>query len=143
MDVRDLSFAGANARSALRKVRAALDGADAPDAWVLVSIGGNDMLGNTSAADFAQDLEQLLVVARGEGSHPRTVLMQELPLIPGAWAFRAAQRRLAAKHGVRLIPKRLLAGVVLAEENVVDGLHLSAAGHERMAERLEPWLGGL
>jgi acyl-CoA thioesterase I len=139
-DVRDRSFPGANTRSALRTLTKVLGPADNPHAWVLVCIGGNDMLGKTSAEDFANDLDQLLAVARGNPPHRRTVLMQELPLIPGAWAFGTIQRRLAAKHGVVLIPKRLLAGVVLTEENVVDGLHLSAAGHERMAELLLPWV---
>jgi acyl-CoA thioesterase I len=142
IDVRDLSFQGANTRLALRKLTAALEGVDSQEAWVLVSIGGNDMLGRTSAEDFGKDLEQLLAVARGDPARPRTVIMQELPLIPGAWAFGAEQRRLAAKFEVVLIPKRLLAGVVLTEENVVDGLHLSAAGHERMAELLAQWVGG-
>ncbi|MCI0456532.1 MAG: hypothetical protein L0Z62_06080 [Gemmataceae bacterium] len=67
--------------------------------------------------------------------------MLELPLLPRAWAFGAQQRRLAAKHGVVLIPKRLLAGLLLTEANVVDGLHLSPAGHARLPARLGPWLG--
>jgi lysophospholipase L1-like esterase len=137
----DLSFAGANTRSALRRLTAALEGRADDPSWVLISIGGNDMLGKTSAEDFANDLDRLLALACGDPPHRRTVLMQELPLIPGASAFGAAQRRLAARYGVVLIPKRLLAGVVLTDENVVDGLHLSAAGHEHMAEALAPWLG--
>ncbi|HYT91625.1 MAG TPA: hypothetical protein VEL76_23130 [Gemmataceae bacterium] len=48
---------------------------------------------------------------------------------------------MASKHDVVLIPKRLLAGVILTGANVVDGLHLSSAGHARMAEQLGPWLG--
>jgi acyl-CoA thioesterase-1 len=140
IEVCDLSFAGANAHSALRGLAQALESDKDGGAWVLISIGGNDMLGRTSADNFEKDLDQLLEAARGNAATPRTVLMQELPLIPGAWAFGAIQRRLAAKHGVLLIPKRLLAGVVLTDENVVDGLHLSSAGHERMADLLVKWL---
>jgi acyl-CoA thioesterase I len=140
IEVCDLSFAGANTHYALRSVTQELGPEKNTDAWVLISIGGNDMLGKTSAEAFASELDQLLEVARGDPTRPRTVLMQELPLLPGAWPFGAAQRRLAAKHGVILIPKRLLAGVVLTDENVVDGLHLSPAGHERMADLLVPWV---
>ena len=67
--------------------------------------------------------------------------MLELPLLPGQWAFGARQRNLAAKHDVVLIPKRLLAGLVLTDANVSDGLHLTPAGQDRMAELLVSWLG--
>lgn len=67
--------------------------------------------------------------------------MLELPIIPGKWAYGAQQRRVAARHGALLVPKRLLAGVVLTQENTTDGLHLSATGHERMAQLLIAWLG--
>jgi len=105
IEVRDLSYAGANTHSVLREVRAGLEAEDSASAWVLVSIGGNDMLGRTTAEAFGRDLDELLTLARGNPSRPRMVLMQELPLIPGAWAFGAEQRRLAARHGVVLIPK--------------------------------------
>lgn len=137
----DLSFAGANAASALRKQASVIERDAASQDWVLICIGGNDMLGPTKADDFGASLDQLLAKARGEPDHPRIVLMMELPIIPGAWAFAAWQRRLAAKYGVILIPKHIMADVVLTDANVIDGLHLSDAGHDRMAELLVPWLG--
>jgi acyl-CoA thioesterase-1 len=141
VEVRDLSFAGANAHTALRQQLPVVEHEANDDAWVLVSIGGNDMLGGTTSDEFCASLDQLLAAARGDPKHPRVVLMLELPLIPGAWSFGACQRRLAAKHGVILIPKRVMAGVVLDQADVVDGLHLSPAGHERMAQELAPWVG--
>ena len=139
--VHDLSFPGANTHYALQKLTKTLEKDSDPEAWMLLSIGGNDLLGRTKVEDFATDLDRLLAVARGNGPQPRTVLMQELPLIPGAWRFGAEQRRLAAKHGVMLIPKRVLADIVLGDANVLDGLHLSPAGHIKMAEAMEGWLG--
>jgi acyl-CoA thioesterase-1 len=141
VDVTDISFAGADARWALRQQVPHIETDDDPEAWVLVSIGGNDMLGRTTPAEFGQNLDSLLAAARGDPSRPRTVLMLELPLIPGAWAFGAHQRRLAARHGVVLVPKRVLAGVILDAADVLDGVHLSPAGHERMARELAAWLG--
>jgi acyl-CoA thioesterase-1 len=141
VEVRDLSFAGANAQSALLGQLPKIERDDDPEAWVLVSIGGNDMLGRTTAEEFERYLDRLLAGARGDPAQPRTVLMLELPLIPGAWEFGASQRRLAARHGVVLVPKRLMAGVVLNEVDVLDGVHLSPDGHERMARELAPWLG--
>ena len=141
IDIHDLSFAGANARSAYRHLKNKLKPDSDADAWVLIGIGGNDMLGSTSPAEFSEYLDQLLSVARGDPDRPRLVVMQELPMVPFAWSFAAHQRRLAAQHGVVLIPKRVLAGVILAEANVLDGLHLSQEGHERMAQLMAEWLG--
>ena len=67
--------------------------------------------------------------------------MLELPIIPGRWAYGGIQRRLADKHRVTLIPKRLLAGVIFETENTLDGIHLSAKGHRAMVEELAPWPG--
>jgi lysophospholipase L1-like esterase len=141
LDVRDLSFAGATTRAALKKLAATKGFGGDRAGWVLLCIGGNDLLGGTPAAEFGRDLDALLALARGDPGAPRTVLLLELPLLPGAWAYGAQQRRLAARHGVVLVPKRLLAGVILTEANVTDGLHLSPEGHARLAARLGPWLG--
>jgi len=66
--------------------------------------------------------------------------MMELPLIPWRGPFGLWQRRLAAKHGRGVDSEAGTGRVVLREENVLDGLHLSPAGHERMAQVLIPWL---
>jgi acyl-CoA thioesterase-1 len=141
VEVRDLSAQGANVHWALRQQIPTVQREGRPDDWVLISVGGNDMLGPTSTTEFGEKLDMLLAAARGDPNHPRLAFMQELPLIPWAGAFGLWQRRLAAKYDVVLIPKRLLAAVVLDKENVLDGLHLSPAGHERMAESMAQWLG--
>ncbi len=100
---------------------------------VLVEIGGNDLLGPTSAADFDHDLGELL----GRVCRPgRVVIMVELPLPPLCNGFGLAQRRRAAEHGVALIPRRVLMSVLTADGATTDGLHLTPAGHERMADAL-------
>ena len=63
----------------------------------------------------------------------RTVAMFELPLLPHKIAYGQIQRRLAAKYGVFLIPKRYLADVVSGADATSDGLHLSNLGARRMA----------
>jgi len=141
IEVRNLASPGADIRSALRRQIPVLEREGDQAAWVLVVIGGNDMLAGISVDAFEEDLDHLLAAARGDPVRPRIVLMQELPLIPWAGPLGLRQRRLAARHGVVLIPKRLLAGVLLDDANVTDGLHLSATGHERMAQALVPWLG--
>ncbi len=99
--VEDRSFPGATTAAGLREVRAKPITGD----LVLVEIGGNDMLGSTPAAKFERDLDELLAAVCRPG---RVVLMFELPLPPSYNAYGRAQRRVAWKHGVQLIPKRCL-----------------------------------
>jgi acyl-CoA thioesterase-1 len=101
------------------------------DGIVLLEIGGNDLLGTTTAADYEDRLERLLaLVCRGN----RTVLMFELPLPPFCNEYGRVQRRLAAASGVALIPKRVFVGVLTQGDATLDSVHLSQRGHQEMAE---------
>jgi len=135
IDVHDLSQMGGTVASALRR----LDKEPLGDGIVLLEIGGNDLLGPTRAGDFEDRLDALLVqVCRGG----RTVLMFELPLPPFCNNFGLIQRRLAAKHGVRLIPRRILVGVLTGSDATVDSIHLTQSGHQAMAEAVWSLIGG-
>ncbi|MEX2561403.1 MAG: GDSL-type esterase/lipase family protein [Pirellulales bacterium] len=125
--IRDHSRMGAKVASA-REQAAALS---AGESLVLLEIGGNDVLGSTRPAEFERGLEQLL---NDVGRPGRTVIMFELPLPPLFNAYGLIQRRLARRHGVVLIPKRVLLGVLRRDGATLDSVHLSQAGHERMAE---------
>jgi len=98
---------------------------------VLLEIGGNDVLGSTSTDEYERNLDALLHCVTGSGRH---VVMFELPIPPLANGYGRAQRNLAAKHNVVLIPKRVLMGVLTDEGATVDSLHLSPSGHQQMAE---------
>ena len=63
--------------------------------------------------------------------------MFELPLPPLHNGFGTAQRQLAAKYGVALIPKRPLTAVFGMKDGTVDGLHLSDAGHRALAQSVQ------
>ena len=122
----NLAIGGATAATALQQAE------KLPDAGglVLLEIGGNDMLGTTTSERFESDLDALLtrVVAAD-----RVTLMFELPLPPFRNEYGRIQRRLAAKHGVRLIPKHVFCAVLTGDGMTVDGIHLTRAGHLRMA----------
>ena len=126
IEVVNLAFSGAKAGSAAKRVTSGEIGG----AVVLVEIGGNDLLGGTTPAEFERDLDVLLTKA---GDGPRLVVMLELPLPPLYNRFGEIQRRLAGRHNVVLVPKRYFASVLIGEEATLDGLHLSPAGHRRMA----------
>lgn len=111
----------------------------ASDALVILEIGGNDLLSGTTAATFARSLEALVVGARRNGGQ---VVMFELPLLPGKWAFGSAQRNIARSHGVALIPKRVLARLLTDPKNVGDdALHLTQPGHLWLSSEVGQWLG--
>lgn len=123
----DASQPGATLKSAVEQV--ALLGNE--PSVLLFEIGGNDLLEGVPVAQFTQDLERLFIKSR----HPeRIMIMFELPLPPLAFRYGEAQRKLAAKHGVALIPKQKLIGVIASTGGTVDGIHLAPLGHQRMAE---------
>lgn len=112
----------------------------AGDSLVLLEIGGNDLLGTPTPAEFERDLRELL---RTVCQPKRVVVLLELPLLPLQARYGSIQRTLAAAQGVSLIPKRFLARVLGAPGATVDGLHLSATGSQLMAETMGEALGGL
>lgn len=127
IEVHDLSAMGATVASARKQA----DRLRPDDTIVVVEIGGNDLLGETSVPDFSTGLEALLQQVCRPG---RTVVMFELPLPPTFNAYGRIQRQLAARHGVVLIPKRVLMGVLTDRDATLDTIHLSQCGHERLAE---------
>ena len=102
---------------------------------VLIEIGGNDLLGGEPSSKFDNDLKSLLSEVCADG---RAVVMFELPLHPFCNGYARTQRRLCSEFNVPLISRGVLAHVLYPEANTVDSLHLSAAGHRDLAERIAP-----
>lgn len=134
IEVLDHSRVGATAATAIRQVEQFPSGASV----VLLEIGGNDLLGSTSSREFEQALDRLLAITC---TADRVVIMFELPLPPFHNEFGRVQRILAAKYGVRLIPKRILASVLTESGGTVDSLHLSVEGHRTLAAEVMKLLG--
>ncbi|HEX8199318.1 MAG TPA: GDSL-type esterase/lipase family protein, partial [Isosphaeraceae bacterium] len=124
--IRDHSEAGATARSASGQAEAL----SADEQLVLLEIGGNDLLGGARPEEFAAGLETLLTAVSRPG---RVVVMLELPLPPFSNEFGRVQRRLARRHRVLLVPKRVFLGVLQQEGATFDSIHLTPEGHDRMA----------
>jgi acyl-CoA thioesterase I len=106
--------------------------------YAIIEIGGNDMLEGVPPDAFAAALDAILSRAGAEGR--RRIVLLELPLLPGRWQYGAIQRRLAAKYDALLVPKRVLARVLLGEGNTSDGIHLRQRGHDALALELARWL---
>jgi acyl-CoA thioesterase-1 len=127
LEVVNLSQAGATTESALLQAQQIRR----PNSLVIVEIGGNDFLGATKSSGFESNL-QILLAALASQRH--TITMFELPLFPFHNGFGSAQRLLAHKYGVVLLPKTYLAGILSAPGATIDGLHLSQSGHDAMAK---------
>jgi acyl-CoA thioesterase I len=125
IEVRNLARPGATTQDARTMARQVLP----EDHIVLLEIGGNDLIGDTSASEFGRQLNALIAQLTASG---RTIAMFELPLLPQKIEYGQVQRRLAAKYGVVLIPKRFLARVMTGVNATTDGLHLSSVGAQRM-----------
>ncbi len=132
--INDLSRSGADAATAMQQA----EQVSGPTSLVLVEIGGNDVLRATRPDAFEQALDVLLAKLRDGG---RTIIMLELPLPPFHNRYGDSQRRLAARHGVLLIPKRVLIGVLTSEGATLDTIHLSRRGHTLMAEAVWDTIG--
>jgi acyl-CoA thioesterase I len=125
----DLSRAGATTGSA----RKLIDSVEFKDGLVLLEIGGNDLFWSPPAEMFRSDLEAIIRKVSGAG---RTVIMFELPLHPMQNYMGRIQRELAERYEVTLIPKRVLTRVLSIPNGSLDGLHLSASGHQYMADMI-------
>jgi acyl-CoA thioesterase-1 len=134
IEVVNLAQSGATVASAWKQADRIGDG----PGLVLLEIGGNDLFVPTPPAQFRKDLARLLEqVARPD----RPVLMLELPILPWQMRYGRIQRQTAASFGVTLVPKRFFAGVLREDGSTLDLAHLSALGHQRMADAVARLLG--
>jgi len=127
LNVVNLAKAGATTAEAMYQAREITD----PHALVLIEIGGNDILGEAKVEDFRSALDALVTKLTMDGD---TVVLFELPLLPFGNHYGMAQRTVANRHGIPLIPKTCLSNVFAAEGATVDGIHLSPAGHIALAK---------
>jgi len=125
--ITNLSQGGGTAGSALSQVKVIKD----KKALIFLEIGGNDMLGRTPLPEYRRNMEKLLKALQDP---ERIIVMVEVPWAPFHGSFCRAQRELAEKYDVILVPRRIFAGVLAGKESTVDGIHLSNQGHEKMAK---------
>ena len=125
----NLAEPGATTQSALAQIPRIAES----NAVVMLEIGGNDLLDRKGAAPFESHLNELVSALRASG---HDVAMFELPLFPLQAAYGRAQRAVAKRHAVALIPRRHFARVIGMPDGTLDGLHLTQQGHDEMARRV-------
>ncbi len=104
---------------------------------VIILLGGNDLLGNTSGREFRERLDELLQRVTSDASE---TMMFELPLPPFSNSIGQAQRDLAKRYKVKLIPKRVLSDILFSEHTTLDSIHLNQSGQDQLAEIVESML---
>jgi len=114
---------------------------------VIVELGGNDALRALPPEEMERNLDAIIARLEAEGIEVLLAGMLAPPNLGQAYgeAFAAVFPRLAAKHDVPLYPFFLDGVAGDPELNQPDGIHPSAAGIERIVERILPtieaWLG--
>jgi acyl-CoA thioesterase I len=130
---------GDTTAGALRRLDAALT----PDTGLLiVALGANDGLRGVPVDEVRQNLAAIIERAQARGLRVLLCGMQSLPT--HGWEYSLAFHRifpeLAAQYDVPLMPF-LLAGVVGSPDlNLGDGVHPNAAGMQRMADAMWPYV---
>jgi acyl-CoA thioesterase-1 len=109
---------------------------------LVLALGANDGLRGVDVATIEKNLDTIIVGARARGVRVLLCGMETPPL--RGWdymlAFHRLFGRLAANHGLPLVPF-LLDGVALNPDmNGPDGIHPNAAGARRIADTVWPYL---
>jgi len=131
IEVVNLSRAGAGVRDARRLLRKVQIG----DGIVILEIGGNDVIGGDDPKEFYSDLDALCATLE---SGDRKLVMLELPLLPFGTAYGRAQRRVANRHHVVLVPRRYFASVLSSSGATLDlAARRKAANSRRISGSVE------
>jgi acyl-CoA thioesterase-1 len=119
----------------------------AKPAFVVVELGANDGLRGLPLAGIEQNLRAIIAKIKAYGAR---VMLLGIRLPPSVGAdytrdFEAIYARIAADSQVAFVPFFMEGVAGVPELNLPDGLHPTAEGHARIAEKLrepfEQWLG--
>jgi acyl-CoA thioesterase-1 len=109
---------------------------------LVVGLGANDGLRGLSVKMTESNLRRILLTASEVGALP-VLLGIKLPPNLGAdyvSAFESIYPRLAEELDVPLVPFMLEGVAGDPDLNLPDGIHPTAAGHQRVADNVLPWV---
>jgi acyl-CoA thioesterase I len=107
-------------------------------ALVVVELGANDGLRGVPVESIERNLRSILTKIKAQGARAMLLGMRLPPSIGAdyARAFEQIYPRLAAELGVAYVPFFMEGVAGVPELNLSDGLHPTAQGHQRIADRL-------
>jgi acyl-CoA thioesterase-1 len=105
---------------------------------VVVELGANDGLRGVAPAAIEQNLRGILTKIKARGAKPLLLGMRLPPSIGADYArdFEAIYPRLAGELGVPFVPFFMEGVAGVPELNLPDGLHPTAEGHARIADKV-------
>lgn len=109
------------------------------DILVVIECGADDIKMETPISEFKKSTDALLSKMTGSGNPVFILEIPEYPATRGAYS--KVIRESAAKFGVRMIPKRLIARII-SEHRLFD-LSLDQEGNAKMAELLRSFITGI
>ena len=111
---------------------------------VVIELGGNDGLRGISIEQTERNLRTMIEASRAAGAR---VMLLGVRLPPNygeaAAKFDALYPALAQEYDLTFVPFFMDGVGGVPEMNLADGLHPTAAGHERLAQNVESSLRGL
>jgi len=129
------SVSGDTTAAGLARLGAILDD---PPGILILELGANDGLQGLPISTIRDNLEDIIVRAKGEGVRVLLCGMETPPLhgIQYSFDFHEIYPSLAAEHDIPLVPF-LLAGVIgNPSMNQPDGIHPNSAGARRIADNV-------
>jgi acyl-CoA thioesterase-1 len=112
---------------------------------LILELGANDGLGGTDLGEIDRNLSATIDRARARGMKVLLCGMETPPFHGFQYSadFHTIYPRVATKYGISLVPF-LLDGVLLNPSyNLSDGIHPNAAGAQRIADTVWPYLDSM
>ncbi len=112
-----------------------------PDA-VVVALGANDGLRGVPVDEIEHNLREIVIRVKRSGAAPLLLGMRVPPTFGTRYSrqFEEVYERLADDLGVALVPFMLKGVAGRPSLNLEDRLHPNAAGHDRIADTVAPYL---
>jgi acyl-CoA thioesterase-1 len=115
--------------------------ANRPDVLIL-ALGANDGMRKLDVVQMKDNLTEIVVRAKANGSHVLLCGMELPPLNVFSYGkqFRNAFTEVAAEHDLPLVPFLLVGVAMDGDMNEPDGIHPNADGARRIADTIWPYL---
>ncbi len=111
-------------------------------AWVVVALGGNDMLRAIPPAETEKHLDVIMKLIRASGARAVLLGMRAAPNLGPIYSrdFDELFPRVAKRHGVPFLPFYISPVAGNPALNQADGIHPTAKGHRLIADHLLKFL---
>ncbi len=110
--------------------------------WLIVALGGNDMLRGIPVPEVEKNLDRILTEAETQGVRTALLGMKAAPNLGAKYQreFDAIYFRIAKKHRSPFLPFFIQDVATHPQLNQADGIHPTEVGQRKIAERVAAFL---